>query len=83
MSQVACLRACPPGAVRSLLATLRAESFEEQAVVLQPNMANDKLYFLLRGSADEMNGELVSRSITSFNCFGEKFVFCLVCASFS
>jgi hypothetical protein len=73
--QVPFLRQSPPGAVRSLMGRLKAETFADKCVILPAKSPNDKLFFLVRGTADEMAAELVQRSITASNCFGDKSFF--------
>jgi hypothetical protein len=72
------------GVISSLMVRLRAESFQAMTTVLPAQTPNANLYLLIRGSADEMSGDLVQRSISSSNCFGDKYAPAshMICAAY-
>jgi CRP-like cAMP-binding protein len=76
LQKVVYLKSCPAGFMRSLLASMRPVSYQAGDFVLKAGSLNDRLYILLRGSADEVedasDGGMLIRQISSGNVFGDR-----------
>jgi hypothetical protein len=60
------------GFKRAALVSLQAATFQAGEIILHSHEFNDKIYLLLRGTAEEVENEMVVRSISSGNVFGDR-----------